>query len=349
MEEKEALELSKSAIAGDKWALGRLFSLFEDKRKSSLGMRTRVLKSLSEYREGEGKRYQSKFIGFTGAPGVGKSSLIASLLRYTLQRKKEIKIAVLAVDPSSAFSGGSFLGDRHRILSFDIGKKEEQERFFFRSQATEQELGGLSQTSFLAARLLYYLFDWVCIETVGIGQNEIEVQFLADYTVMLLQPASGDQLQFLKAGIMELPDIFVLNKCDQDPQAVHRSLQALQSSLDLSQREAKAPPIPLLRASAHKGEGIPELAQMLLDLPLSSRSWEDRECYYLTKWIQNEFGSQGLARLGISEKESLAIKKAGLLREKGKRKGSLEKILEECASFEEAQLYIWEKLGQPPH
>ena len=342
--DKEDLELRAAALAGDKWAVGRLCSLFEDKRKESIEARAAVLKTLAQSKE----KRQAKFIGFTGPPGVGKSTLIASLIRHILKQEKEMKIAVLAVDPSSALSGGSFLGDRQRMLAYsDMEGEAGKERFFFRSQSAEQELGGLSQSSFITARLLYYLFDWVCIETVGIGQNEIEIQFLADCTVMLLQPSSGDQIQFLKAGIMEVPDIFVLNKCDLDlgaKKAVHSSLQALRSGLDLNRPSQKDNEIPILLSSAHKGQGIPELAQVLLTFPPSPYTWQDKEKYYLAKWIQHEFGRQGLYALQVSEKESLALKKSKASKEligEGKLSDILKK---EHDSFETAQLYVWEKL-----
>ena len=351
----ENLKLTAAALAGDKWAVGRLFSVFEDKRKQSIEARAAILKILAQSKE----KRQAKFVGFTGPPGVGKSTLIASLIRQILKQKKELRIAVLALDPSSALSGGSFLGDRHRMLAYSaIGREkeweEEKERFFFRSQSTEQELGGLSQSSFTVARLLYYLFDWVYIETVGIGQNETEIQFLADCTLMLLQPSSGDHIQFLKAGIMESPDIFVLNKCDIDgsdkaakldkksPGAVHASLQALKSSLLLNRPNKKDGEIPVLLSSAHTGQGIPELAQMLLTSPPASRSWQDKEEYYFAKWVQHEFGRQGLAKLQVSEKEALTPKKSQVNKEL--REGRLREILKQHGSFERAQLYVWERL-----
>lgn len=320
----EKPKLTRGALAGDKWAIGRLLSLFEDKRKQSITERAEVLKILAQSRE----KRKARFFGFTGPPGVGKSSLILSLTRRILKEERELRIAVLAVDPSSALSGGSFLGDRQRMLTYSIMGKE-KERFFFRSQSAGQNLGGLSQSSFIVARLLYYLFDWVCVETVGIGQNEIEIQFLADCTILLLQPSSGDHIQFLKAGIMESPDIFVFNKCDLDisdrslPSSLERSLQDLKNSLLLNRPNKEYDEIPVLLSSAHTGQGISELAERLLEFTKCSRTWQDKEAYYFTKWVRYEFGRQGLSELRGSEKE----------------------ILRKHSSFEAAQLYVWERLS----
>ncbi len=150
----------------------------------------------------------SRVIGLTGAPGAGKSTLIRALLEES--QKNEQRIAVLAVDPSSPFSGGALLGDRLRMTV----KNWDPERVFIRSLSARGHLGGLSQGIRTSIRLLqYYDFDWILLETVGVGQDEIEVVYLADCVIVVLVPGLGDEIQAMKAGLMEIADLFVVNKC----------------------------------------------------------------------------------------------------------------------------------------
>ncbi len=307
--------IEKAWNQNDKWAIGRLISIFENQRQESIQLRSIVLKALSQKKENR----KAQFIGFTGAPGVGKSSLVASLTKYILQHQKQKYIAVVAVDPSSSISGGAFLGDRERLHSDSQGK----ERLFFRSQANEQQLGGMGPNSFIVSRLLYYLFDFVFLETVGIGQSETEIQFLADCTILLLQPSSGDHIQFLKAGVMEIPDLFVLNKCDQNT-ATQQSFSLLKTSLPLfSQNKGNKKDIPIILTSTYTGEGINTLAQFIFDTNSSKQihthTWIKKEEHYFIKWVKNEFGERGLKKL--------------------QEEGNTARFIKQKGSFEEGQLY----------
>jgi LAO/AO transport system kinase len=204
-----------------------------------------------------------------------------------------VRLAVLAVDPSSHVSGGSLLGDRTRVR-FAV----DQERLFFRSQASGGELGGMSPSTFQVARLLHYLFDLVLIETVGIGQNEIEIQKLADRVYLVMQPFAGDQVQFLKAGIMEIPQVFILNKCDEKD-AARRSYHALKTSLEFA-RPGESD-IRIFQTSAVTGQGIDEVCGDLLDFRASVKDAEallrEKESRYFARWVQEEYGRHGLRLL----------------------------------------------------
>ncbi len=145
-------------------------------------------------------------VGFTGAPGVGKSTLLGALAS-SLAAGSERRIAIVAVDPSSAVTGGALLGDRTRI-------RVPERRVFIRSQASQAESGGLAPTTYPVVRVLRRLFDLVLVETLGVGQSEDDIRHVADATYLLLQPLAGDSVQHLKAGLMEAPDVIVVTKCD---------------------------------------------------------------------------------------------------------------------------------------
>lgn len=200
-------------------------------------------------------------IGLTGSPGVGKSTTTSALISH--YRGLGQNVAVLACDPTSPFSGGAILGDRVRM----------QEHFldpgvYIRSMASRGHLGGLSATTMQAARILDAAgFDIILIETVGVGQSEVEVAAAADTTVVLLAPGMGDGIQATKAGILEVGDIFVVNKADRD--GAHETVRELRHSLSLAAdvRVRPADPDewsqPILLTVASTGQGVPELADAL--------------------------------------------------------------------------------------
>lgn len=189
-------------------------------------------------------------IGFTGAPGAGKSTLVDGVARE--YRKAEKTVGIVAIDPTSPFSGGAILGDRIRMQSHyaDPG-------IFIRSMATRGSLGGLARTTADVASILDASGrDLVLIETVGVGQDEVDIVKLADVTVVVLVPGMGDDVQSIKAGIMEIADIFVINKADRDgAERVEREIKALQG-LAL-RHDAWIPPI--VKTVAQTGDGVPEL------------------------------------------------------------------------------------------
>ncbi len=226
----------------------------------------------------------------TGPPGVGKSSLLSRLVAEW--RSRERSVAVLAVDPSSRRSGGSLLGDRARIEA-DPRDRE----VFIRSTAAGDRLGGLAPATRTAAQALAAAFDVVVIETVGVGQSETEVADAADTVAVVLQPASGDVLQFLKAGIMEVPDVLVLTKADLGD-AARRAMADLQAALTA----LGAPGTSVCSVSSvPPPTGIAELVDALdahraaLDLP--ARRLGARRRHALDEFVA-EHGDRGLRALG---------------------------------------------------
>ncbi|MBV6656656.1 MAG: ATP/GTP-binding protein, partial [Devosiaceae bacterium] len=188
-------------------------------------------------------------LGLTGPPGVGKSTLMQALL-ITI-RARGLSLAIVAVDPSSQRTGGALLGDRTR-LSLDPDDRQ----LFVRSLAARDRLGGLSHHAVAATVLLRALFDVVLVETVGIGQSDADIALVADKTILCVQPGSGDALQFMKAGIMEWPDIVCVTKADTG-QPARRALADVEGALSLSVPQGDAPTV--LSVSSKTGDGIEAL------------------------------------------------------------------------------------------
>jgi LAO/AO transport system kinase len=229
-------------------------------------------------------------VGVTGPPGAGKSSLLSELVRAW--REDGLSVAVLAVDPTSRRSGGALLGDRARI-AFDPSDK----RVFIRSTAAGGQLGGLAPATRAAAQALAAAFDVVVIETVGVGQSETDVADVADTVAVVVQPGSGDVLQFLKAGIMEIPDVLVVSKADLGvvAQRAERDLRAALGALGAQDTEV----IPV--SCIPPGRGIDELVGALdahrarTDLP--ARRLRARRAHALADFVA-EHGDRGLRALG---------------------------------------------------
>ncbi len=265
----------------NKHAVAKLVAVFEDARPAAAAQRAEVLELLGDVDR------RPTVLGITGTPGSGKSSLLARLVPQLLADEPKLSIAVIAVDPASHVSGGALLGDRTRTR-FATGEK----RAFFRSQSNAAELGGLAPTTFQVSRLLKCLFDLVIVETVGIGQSELDIRYLADHVYLVLQPLGGDEIQFLKAGIIEIPDSFILNKCD-DP-AANQSYYQLRSSLSLARPFDDELPA-IFKTSARTGAGIDELSVAMRTVigegPLHSE--DEREAYFFARWIEDEWGATG--------------------------------------------------------
>jgi LAO/AO transport system kinase len=209
-------------------------------------------------------------IGITGAPGAGKSSLVDKLALHYRQQGE--RVGIVAVDPSSPFSGGAILGDRIRMqtLGLDSG-------VFIRSMATRGNLGGLARSTVDAVSILDAAgYSKIIIETVGVGQDEVEVVKAADVSVVVLVPGMGDDIQAIKAGIMEIGDIFVINKADRE--GVNSTEKELEALLSLATREDAWHP-PIVKTVATEGKGIRELAAAIesyRDFHLRTQSGEGR-------------------------------------------------------------------------
>ncbi len=278
------------ALALEKWPIAQLVSQFEKDTTEAAASREAILTYLESQ-----KGTTATILGITGTPGAGKSSLIGQLCMQLLNQDDQRSVAVVAVDPSSQLSGGALLGDRTRT-QFPINEK----RLYFRSQASALDLGGMGRKTFQVVRLLRKIFDLVIIETVGIGQSEIEVDRLSDHTLLVMQPLAGDQVQFMKAGIMEVPDTFVINKCDEDTLA-KRSYHLLRSSLKLANiyvNEEREQTTPIFLTSATKHKGIQELADHIVNIMCAARSseeFEQVEKAFLGKWVKDAYGNYGVS------------------------------------------------------
>jgi LAO/AO transport system kinase len=231
-----------------------------------------------------------QIVGVTGPPGVGKSSLLSRMV--AAWRARERSVAVLAVDPSSRRSGGSLLGDRARIE-----RDPADERVFIRSTAAGDRLGGLAPATRAAVSALVCAFDVVVIETVGVGQSETEVADVADAVAVVVQPGSGDVLQFLKSGIMEVPDVLVVTKSDLG-QVATRALSDVRAAL----RSLGASDTPVLAVSSvPPPSGIEELVDALdahqSRLDLTGRRTRSRRAHALADFAA-EHGDRGLRALG---------------------------------------------------
>ena len=233
-------------------------------------------------------------IGLTGAPGSGKSTLLDALVRELRPRGETL--AIVAVDPSSRNTGGALLGDRVRVRSAasDPG-------VFIRSMAARDQLGGLSESTWAAVAILSASFDWVFVETVGVGQSESEVSSLVDVLVYVASPGSGDSLQFMKAGILEYPDIFIVNKADLGAVA-SRTAAELQGGVSLGERGASAEKPKVILISARDGTGIDELIECIdahigQQSGLRGRRARGRQNQIL-RVLERRYGTFGIERLG---------------------------------------------------
>jgi LAO/AO transport system kinase len=236
--------LAERVLAGEPRAIARAISVIED--ASGLeGPGPALIEALFPH---TGQAY---LVGVTGVPGGGKSTLVDQLVSTI--RAAGLKVAVLAVDPTSPFSGGAVLGDRVRM-----GRHSADAGVFVRSMATRGHLGGLSRTTGDAALVLDAAgFDVVLIETVGVGQDEVEVSQTADATVLVLVPGTGDDVQAMKAGIMEIADVFVANKADRE--GIDRLVQSLEAALSLQPAAEGVWTPPVMKTEATAGRGVPEL------------------------------------------------------------------------------------------
>ncbi|WP_392469107.1 methylmalonyl Co-A mutase-associated GTPase MeaB [Arsenicicoccus cauae] len=238
--------LVEQARAGRPRAVARLISMVEDAHPAL----REVMAALAPHTG------HAHVIGITGSPGVGKSTSTNALV--TALRQRDLRVGVLAVDPSSPFSGGALLGDRIRMSDHVLDPQ-----VYIRSMASRGHLGGLSWTTPQALRVLDAAgCDVVLVETVGVGQSEVEVVGLADTTIVLLAPGMGDGIQAAKAGILEIGDVFVVNKADRD--GADNTVRDIRHMISLGDRtEAGLWRPPVLKTVAHRHEGVDEVVEAL--------------------------------------------------------------------------------------
>jgi LAO/AO transport system kinase len=239
------MPLADRVLAGDPRAMARAISVIEDESLESAAIVRAIFAHTG----------RAHLIGVTGPPGAGKSTLVDRLA--TEYRRAGLTIGVIAVDPTSPFSGGAVLGDRLRMQSHagDTG-------VFIRSMATRGHLGGLARATADASLVLDASGkDIVVIETVGVGQDEVEIVRTADVSIVTLVPGAGDEVQALKAGIMEIADIFVVNKADRE--GSDHLVSAVESNLSLHMYRPDEWRPPIVKTVATTGQGVPELVQTI--------------------------------------------------------------------------------------
>src|SRR5215216_6355571 len=240
---KTAADLAERLLAGEKRALARAISLVEDDDPEGWAL----------VREVYPKTGQAHVIGLTGPPGVGKSTLIGAMTKHAREREKQV--AVLSIDPSSPFTQGALLGDRIRLTDHFLDPG-----VFIRSMASRGSLGGLSEATLQAALLMDASGkDVVLIETVGVGQAEVDIIDHADTVILALMPGSGDSIQALKAGVMEIPDIIVVNKSDHP--LTDTMVREIRGVLSLGPQEGWR--VPIVKTEASRSEGIEELVEKI--------------------------------------------------------------------------------------
>ena len=240
---RTASELAEPLLAGDKRALARAISLVENDDPEGWAL----------VREVYPKTGKAQVVGFTGPPGVGKSTLIGALVKQA--RGEDREVAVLSIDPSSPFTQGALLGDRIRLTEHFLDPG-----VFIRSMANRGALGGLSEAALQAALLMDAAGkDDVFLETVGVGQAEVDIIDHADTVVLVLMPGSGDSIQALKAGVMEIPDVIVVNKSDHP--LTDTMIREIRGVLSLAPQRGWR--VPIVKTEAARGHGIDELVTKL--------------------------------------------------------------------------------------
>jgi LAO/AO transport system kinase len=240
-----AADLAERLLAGDKRALARAISLVENDDPEGWAL----------VREVYPRTGRAAVVGFTGPPGVGKSTLIGRLVEHA--RGQEREVAVLSIDPSSPFTQGALLGDRIRLTDHFLDPG-----VFIRSMASRGSLGGLSEATLQAALLMDASGkDDVFLETVGVGQAEVDIIDHADTVVLVLMPGSGDSIQALKAGVMEIPDVIVVNKSDHP--LTDTMIREVRGVLSLGPSDGWR--VPIVKTEASRSEGIAELAEKIAE------------------------------------------------------------------------------------
>jgi LAO/AO transport system kinase len=289
----DAAVLAAGVARRDRATIAAALNLLDDRRTEARSDAAALMARLASAEEGRGH-----VVGITGPPGSGKSSLTSALIGAW--RGAGRSVGVLAVDPSSPRTGGALLGDRIRML-----RPTTDDGVFIRSLASRGELGGLSAEVAPMTVVMLAAFDVVVVETVGIGQSEVDVAELADTTCCVVQPASGDTVQFLKSGVMEVPDVFAVSKSDLGVLA-QRTARELRAAVP--RRPEGEWQVPVQLVSATTTEGVDALVQafdahraaLAASRALAARRRTHRALWVI-KRLREEFGTHGVERLGGAE------------------------------------------------
>jgi LAO/AO transport system kinase len=284
--------LAEGVRTGQRPAVAAALNLLDDQRAASRTQATALMTQLLPHYSVS----TAQMIGITGPPGAGKSSLTAALISHWLEHKQ--RVGVIAVDPSSPVSGGALLGDRLRMTS-----EVDNQHVFIRSLSNRGQFGGLSQEVWPMSLVMLCCFDIVIVETVGVGQREVDIASSCDTTCFVAQPGSGDSIQFLKAGILEVPHVVVVNKEDMGAVAT-RTLAELSGVLSPNHPDGGWT-VPVLATSATRRSGIAPLGDTLVahhQHLLATQRLQVRRREHQARWllrcIEDEYGKKGVLQLG---------------------------------------------------